>query len=55
MRKQDDSGEYFNLDGIDIILENNDMIVFSRANLQGECKILKASNSFCQAFFLKKS
>ena len=55
MREHDDSGEYFNLDGIDLILENNDMIVFSRANINGECKILKASNSFCQALSYKHS
>lgn len=40
------SDEFFNLSNIDMLLEKDQLICYSRINLLGECKILKTSLSF---------
>ena len=45
LKNIDDTGEYFNLKNLDIVLENQEMVLFSRITDKGEGMILKASNS----------
>jgi len=38
-------GDRFDLENLDLILENQDLIIYSRTNEKGECQIIQCSNS----------
>ena len=40
-----DDGEKLDLENLDLLLENQDLVIYSRTNEKGECQIIQCSNS----------